>query len=511
MKMKNNTKYTKIVQNIFSQIQSNDEEIIFNVSTNAWIAGDKLYQNIQSVQSYFIESWIKSWDIIVIFLKDQIDFLTVLLAGISLWWVVAIVEPDMWKKVLEEKINTLKPKYVFIEWMLYDIFIIDIFWVLERYILKNIPKNIFNIGELYITGWTSYLSKSSNTLQAVYARNGLENPGVYEGKESDSALIVFTGGTTSDPKWVIHTHNSLLHTILEIQNIVGDYEVFYADLFHFTLLWIASWSKVILWDEWYSSKKVQDIFLKHKVECSFFAPYKLQKFIDDDIKFTPYLDCIITWSAPVYNSFLTRLYAHMWDDIMVLCLYGMTEILPIAYIEWKEKLNLHLRKWNILWKPITWIEYSFKDWEFIVSGQHGSKQYLWKTNHKNIKTWDLVEEKDGYLVMRWRKKDMILRGNYNIYPQVYEPIISSIPWIRECAIFWINESDIDEFIILLLDSDIAYSQKDIYRLLEKGEHSIDNYALPQYIFFWKIPKFGRQKKIHKNKLNTLYSQRIIWK
>lgn len=509
--MKNNTKYTKIVQNIFSQIQNNEEEVIFNVSTNTWITWNQLYRNIQSVQSYFREKWIKPWDKIIILLKDQVDFLAVLLAGISLWWVVAIVEPGMWKKVLEEKINTLKPKYVFIEWVLYDIFTIDIFWILERYILKNIPKNIFNTWELYITGGISYLSKNSNTLQAIYERNSLRNISIYEGKESDNALIVFTGWTTSDPKWVVHTHSSLLYTILEIQNIVGDYKVFYADLFHFTLLWIASWSKVILWDEWYSSKKVQDIFLKHKVECSFFAPYKLQKFIEDDIEFTSFLDCIITWSAPIYNSLLRRLYTHIWEDIKVLCLYGMTEILPIAYIEWKEKLNLHLRIWNILWRPIAWIDYNFKDWELLISGKHGSKQYFWKNKNNSINTWDLVEERDSYLIMVWRKKDMILRGNYNIYPQVYEPIISSIPWVRECTMFWIPESDTNEFIILLLDSDITYSQKDIYNLLEKGKYSIDNYALPQYIFFGKIPKFGRQKKIHKNKLNTIYSQKIIWK
>lgn len=509
--MKNNKKYTEIIQSIFSQIQNNDEEIIFNVSTNTWITGTRLYENIQSVQSYFIESWIKPWDTIVIFLKDQVDFLAVLMAGISLWWVVAIIEPNMWEKVLDEKIKSIKPKYLFLEGILYDIFTVDFLWILEKYILKNIPKSVFNTSDILITWWTSYLSKNSNRLQTIYSKQSSKKQYIHEVQESDDALIVFTGGTTSDPKWVIHTHSSLFHTISEIQSIVGSYNVFYADLFHFTLLWVASWSKVILWDENYSSEKVQSIFLTHKVECSFFAPYKLQVFIDNDIKFGQDMDCIITWSAPVYNSLLEKLYAHVWEDIKVLCLYGMTEILPIAYIEWKEKLHLNFEKWNVLWKLIPSIDYNFKDWELLISGKHSSKQYVWRSKHDSIKTWDLVEEQNSYLVMIWRKKDMILRGNYNIYPQVYEPIISSIPWIRECTMFWIAESDTNEFIILLLDSEVTYSQKDIYKLLEKGKYSIDSYALPQYIFFWKIPKFGRQKKIHKNKLNTLYSQRIIWK
>jgi acyl-CoA synthetase (AMP-forming)/AMP-acid ligase II len=47
---------------------------------------------------------------------------------------------------------------------------------------------------------------------------------------------------------------------------------------------------------------------------------------------------------------------------------------------------------------------------------------------------------------------MIIRGNYNIYPSLYESIISSIPGIDECVIFGVRETYDDERIILLIDS-----------------------------------------------------------
>jgi hypothetical protein len=49
--------------------------------------------------------------------------------------------------------------------------------------------------------------------------------------------------------------------------------------------------------------------------------------------------------------------------------------------------------------------------------------------------------------------------------------------------FGVPQSDTDEAIVILIDSDKKYSSHDFYRLLEKGKYSIDSYALPQHIFF----------------------------
>lgn len=471
-----------------------------------------MYKNILTLSNFLQSDGLKKWDKVVIYLKNQIDFITILLACINLWAVVVILDPSMWKRVLSSKILITQPRYIFLEWRLYDIFYVDKYKHIWKYILKNIPENLYHWVERIISWRWSIFASDIKSLSFIYKNTWYSFQNSTNLKDDDEALIVFTGWTTLDPKGVIHTHKSLYFTIIETQNIIWKYSIFYADIFHFALLGIASWSKVILWDERYTPKKVQKLFKKYNIECSFFAPYKLQQFIDTNMVFADSLKTIFTWSAPVFHWFLTRLYEHLKSSVQVICLYGMTEVLPIAYIDGKEKLKLSFVGWDVLWKIIDSVEYRLgDDGELCISAPHASKKYLWEITYDFIITWDIVSLDWRYLLMKSRKKDMIIRWNYNIYPAIYESIIANIPWIIECAIFWIPENDTNEYIILLIDSNIDYTQNEILTYLNKWEFSIDNFAIPQFVFFWKIPKYGRQKKIHKNQLSILYADKVLWK
>jgi len=49
---------------------------------------------------------------------------------------------------------------------------------------------------------------------------------------------------------------------------------------------------------------------------------------------------------------------------------------------------------------------------------------------------------------------MIIRKEYNIYPSLYEPIISQIPGISDCALIGIYDEKLnDEKIILFIECD----------------------------------------------------------
>ena len=103
---------------------------------------------------------------------------------------------------------------------------------------------------------------------------------------------------------------------------------------------------------------------------------------------------------------------------------------------------------------------------------------------------------------------MIIKKEYNIYPWVYEPIISKIPGVSACAMVWVyDESLNDEKIILFVEmwySHARYDSKYIENKLKSWEFSIDTYALPDEIIFCQIPRSGRQEKIDKNALQKMY-------
>lgn len=60
---------------------------------------------------------------------------------------------------------------------------------------------------------------------------------------------------------------------------------------------------------------------------------------------------------------------------------------------------------------------------------------------------DLAErDVDGYVYLRGRSKDMIIRGGVNIYPSEIEDVLMRLPAIRECSVFGIADDDLGEIV-----------------------------------------------------------------
>jgi acyl-CoA synthetase (AMP-forming)/AMP-acid ligase II len=188
----------------------------------------------------------------------------------------------------------------------------------------------------------------------------------------------------------------------------------------------------------------------------------------------------------------------------------MTEILPIAMVDGRLKAS-HGTIGDLLGRPVDSINIKIaNDGELIVSGPHMCEKYLGKTGIlKEILTGDIVKIEKGNIVMMGRKKDMILRGDYNIYPAVFEPIIESIPGVKACAMIGIfNPVKFDEEIFLIVEpnrlANIGASY--IFNQIKSGKYSIDTHAFPDHILFMELPRSGRQLKVNKLALRELISE-----
>ena len=109
---------------------------------------------------------------------------------------------------------------------------------------------------------------------------------------------------------------------------------------------------------------------------------------------------------------------------------------------------------------------------------------------------------DGRLVLLGRAKDMIIRGETNIYPELFEPIIERIRGVRRCALVGQYRVHLaDECVVLVVEPESGVDADELRRRLRHelrfGDHRIDDAAQPDFIFTMSLPEVGRASKVDK--------------
>jgi acyl-CoA synthetase (AMP-forming)/AMP-acid ligase II len=219
-------------------------------------------------------------------------------------------------------------------------------------------------------------------------------------------------------------------------------------------------------------------------------------------------------SAPVLVGFLSNFQKIISKQAKVLCLYGSTEILPITIATLEEKLS-YKGVGDYLGKTLDGVAVEIKEQEILVRGKNLCQRYLHEHEPlQAFRTGDLGFVTDnGSVVLTGRKKDMIIKGNHNIYPTLFESTISQISGVVACAMIGVyDEKKQDEQIVLFIEKSSKESDsvfiKNVRNALKSGEFSIDIYAFPDYIFCRALPVSGRSRKVDKVKLREIARQLI---
>ena len=474
-----------IIKNIFSNLEKENRTIITEI-TGKSISSFDFKNNILSVAKNLSDFWLWKTDKVGIFVRDNIAFSNIIISSILCGAQVILLDPGMWKKILLEKINASKVTHIFIEWILYD-------YLFLRH------SEIFSMNIVFIIEWWSLFGRKHKKCRQLLKSNDSSIDFV-DADENNDCITVFTWGTTGKPQWVIHSLASIFAMLSKIKYFIGDTKIFYADMPHFLLLWLLVDAHIISGSYNIKPRKLKFILEKYKIDTYFCPPYKYNYFIENNLKVPNTLTNILLGSAPIYTWFLEKLLPLLDEQQKVTCIYGMTEMLPIAYIDGREKVATKVDG-DLLGNIIDEINHNIVENELQVQGPHQMLHYLWYDTKPFIETWDLVRIQHNKLVMIGRKKDMIIRKEYNIYPWVYEPIICQIPWVFHCALVWMYDEKLnDEKIILFVEmwySHKKYNQNYIMTQLKSWEYSIDEYALPDEIIFCILPRIWRQNKIDK--------------
>ncbi|MBT4267150.1 MAG: AMP-binding protein, partial [Deltaproteobacteria bacterium] len=122
-----------------------------------------------------------------------------------------------------------------------------------------------------------------------------------------------------------------------------------------------------------------------------------------------------------------------------------------------------------------------------------------------LHTGDIARmDEEGYFYIVDRKKDLIIRGGYNIYPREIEEILYQIPEISEVAVYGIPHADLGEEIaaVVVLKEDAQISWEMIQAFVKER---VAPYKYPRVVNIVSdpLPKSG-SGKILKKEIRKIY-------
>jgi acyl-CoA synthetase (AMP-forming)/AMP-acid ligase II len=250
------------------------------------------------------------------------------------------------------------------------------------------------------------------------------------------------------------------------------------------------------------------------------------------------LKTVMLGAAPVLAPFLEGA-TRLLPRVDFHCIYGMTEVLPIAIAGGREKPEFASGRTaefrtaggagegDYLGEPLPGVQIRVaQDHELMASGPNMCLGYFGEDRMDEHATGDLVRmdhgpdgpdhspegpdgSRRGRLVMLGRKKDMIIRGKTNIYPGLYEPVIAGIEGVAQAVLIGIPDSIGDEAVWLAVEPRQGYGHEAVLRTLRRQlPLLIDETALPDRIeVMAKLPAVGRHRKPDRLALRALFADR----
>ncbi|MFE3541804.1 class I adenylate-forming enzyme family protein [Nocardia sp. NPDC059177] len=327
-----------------------------------------------------------------------------------------------------------------------------------------------------------------------------------------AALIVFTSGTTDDPKAVVHTRASLSAGLAAM----GGRTSLAPGAFLHTEQLMMGLPALMAGARWALPRyprfgtHIDPVRFTERLRSAthaFYTPADLAVALDaiesGAIPAPPSLRQVALGGAPVTTALLRRARKSL-PDTEFLAIYGMTEILPVAVATGSAKLA---HDGDLLGAPVRGVIARIaEDGELVLAGPNLCRGYLGDEPLTEIATGDLARFDGDQLVLTGRKKDMMIRGKTNIYPGLYEPVITAIDGVREAIMVGLADEIGDERIVLAVVAEPEAG--DVAAVLRaRLPQVIDTTAVPDDIVVVdRIPVTGRTNKPDRAALRKLVTE-----
>lgn len=489
----------------------------------------KLLSQIETTAKALKNIGIKKGDVISIVSINTPEVILTIYAANCIGAIVNMIHPLLSSSEIESFINQTNSSAVLILEQIYQK-IKNIEWK-SATPPKIILTKIVNSLPIYTKPIYSLLNKSNVALNAkhniIYWNHFIKsskNDSIFEdtGSKDDTAIIMYSGGTTGTPKGVmlsnfnINSYSIQAFEVSGISEAKGKKFLAILPLFHgfgFASGIHANLCRgvhIYLIPKFDFNKSVKMIF-KHKINFIYAIPALFEAIIRSeaiektDLSFFECLICGGDKLTPVLNQKLQS-YLINGKSKAVFCEgYGQTECVAacltnpyFAPIHQSTGILLPDMSAKIV-EPGTHNEVpNGTDGELCINGPTVMKGYFKNETetkkalqlHSDGKIWlhtgDMFSRDDnGYFYFKQRISRMAISAGYNIYVTEVEKVINSCPAVAQSCVVGVEDRVLGHRIIAHVVLNNQEADKDLVRsqIMEKCKASLAEYSLPHEIRF----------------------------
>lgn len=379
--------------------------------------------------------------------------------------------------------------------------------------LKKIDKEV-EAKLIFCTLFKHYKTKKNffiEEIEKIYS-NFSQTKKEYKINPEDVFEIVYTSGTTSNPKGVVLTNENLYSNVTSmVKSITFNTKnlsmLSILPLSHLFEQNLGLFSPIVLGAKisYLESKKNSEILekiKKNKINAIVCVPFFLETIKEKVVKetkgklnlFTKLLIKKKFYPLKYFivgGSHLSLEVEKFWKNLgfWVLQGYGLTETSPVLTCN-----STKFYKEGTVGKPLEGIEIKLENKEIVVRGKNVFKEYYKnKSETKKVKkndwfyTGDLGEfDEEGFLKIIGRKKNVIISpSGLNIYPEDIEKVIKEFNEVKDAVVLGLNNGK-DLVAVLLIKEKINEKE-----LLKKINSKLNPSQRLNKIFIWSEKDFPR--------------------
>lgn len=337
------------------------------------------------------------------------------------------------------------------------------------------------------------------------------SPVADSGDETETAVIIFTSGTSGQPKAVVLSHRAMLARLQmtlhvtkklphQVDKAAHDVTLITGPLFHVggmqTLLRaFVVGDTLVLPSGRFDTGEVLELIERHKVKRWNAVPTMVSRLLDDpgvgkhDLAS---LKSISIGGAPVHKELMERIRAKLPSvSPRIPTGYGLTENGGQATAASGSEDVALLGSTG---RPLSCVEVSFlahpdmPDGEILLrsptqmSGYYGIEESpIDKDGWLHTGDLGRLDEK-GNLWITGRCKEMIIRGGENIAPAAVEAALMTLPGVIEAVVFGVPHADLGEEVMAIVVTEAELSQA---QLQEQLRGKVSSFAVPSR---WRVQR-----------------------